>query len=41
MVSAEGKETTELPSGNVSTENNFIASRLQSDAASDNNSGKW
>ncbi|KAI5602230.1 hypothetical protein BDE02_01G142700 [Populus trichocarpa] len=38
MVSAEGKETTELPSGNVSTENNFIASRLQSDAASDNNS---
>ncbi|XP_011001485.1 PREDICTED: uncharacterized protein LOC105108745 isoform X2 [Populus euphratica] len=38
VVSAEGKDTIELPSGNVSTENNFIASRLQSDAASDNNS---
>ena len=41
VAPAEGKDTIELPSGNVNTENNFIASRLQFDAASDNKSGKW
>ncbi|KAG5228935.1 WISKOTT-ALDRICH SYNDROME PROTEIN [Salix suchowensis] len=38
MAPAEGKDTIELPSGNVSTENNFIASRLQFNAASDSKS---
>eukprot|EP00258_Populus_trichocarpa_P036288 XP_024452307.1 uncharacterized protein LOC7461980 isoform X2 [Populus trichocarpa] len=38
MVPADGKDTIELPSRNASPENDLIASRLQSDAASDNKS---
>jgi hypothetical protein len=41
MVPADGKDTIELPSRNASPENDLIASRLQSDAASDNKSGIW
>ncbi|KAJ6389236.1 hypothetical protein OIU77_027552 [Salix suchowensis] len=38
MVPADGKDTIELPSNNASPEKDLIASRLQSDAASDNKS---
>ncbi|CAK7356365.1 unnamed protein product [Dovyalis caffra] len=38
MVPSEGKDTIDSPSGNVRTENNLVASRLQSDAAYEKNS---
>ncbi|KAF9685410.1 hypothetical protein SADUNF_Sadunf03G0051700 [Salix dunnii] len=38
MIPADGKDTIELPCNNAIPENDLIASRLQSDAASDNKS---